>query len=93
MAMRKKQIDVNALFFPVTPAFFLLLKKKQIETRKVVINNIDSIIGFNELTFFQTSPLTLLPIFYHKNDTYLPTAREKWKFVISLKDYYRKCSY
>jgi hypothetical protein len=82
MAMRKKQIDVNALFIPVTPAFFLLLKKKKIETRKVVINTIDSTIGFNEFTFFHTFLLTLIPIFYHKNGGCLPPVQEKRNFVM-----------
>jgi hypothetical protein len=44
IAMTKKQIDVKAVFMPVTPAFFLLLKKKIIEISKNVMSNIDSMI-------------------------------------------------
>ncbi len=45
MAIRKKQIEVKALFTPVIPAFFLLLIRTDIEKIRLIISSIDKIIG------------------------------------------------
>ncbi len=45
MAIRKKQIEVKALFTPVIPALFLLLNRTDIEKIRLIISIIDKIIG------------------------------------------------
>lgn len=41
--IRKKQIEVNALFIPVIPAFFLFLIKTNTEETREIINITDKI--------------------------------------------------
>ena len=47
IAMRYRQIEVNALLMPVTPAFFLLFTNTDIENMRININMTDKIVGMN----------------------------------------------
>ena len=47
IAMRYRQIEVNALLMPVTPAFFLLFTNTDIENMRININMTDKIVGVN----------------------------------------------
>lgn len=77
MAIRKKQIEVRALFIPVMPAFFLFFTTTDIEKTRAIISIIDKIIGTSLTASFivTVSPLFLIYVLHYL----------KFHFLLSLK--------